>query len=316
MSERNPTYQYIAGSGTPRLIVEKAGDSIYESVESTTYTATSMTEAEGSPVNITSSSVANPTVITTPGDHGLITGDWIRIASHTGSTPDINGIYQIIDVPTSKTFTINVHVTVGGTGGTVRRTAAFIDRGLTAGMRVFVDTGTLVTFAKILSIDVSNITAPIIIVDEWTNGTPTNGDDFVVDGYIVDLPRCYELTEYFAPHQITHNLFRGRKSNKFFGWDYRCTLDYSRFISADMLLSMIQPLNISEDDRIVLIPRADAPENQFNVYFNAEFSISIFGISPGHRKPVFSFDGMELVQFPRPVSGYGYGYAGNYGNEL
>lgn len=68
-------------------------------------------------VEITSSSVANPTVITTVTPHGLITGDVIIISSHAGSTPSINGQHTVT-VTGASTFTIPVNVTVGGTGGT------------------------------------------------------------------------------------------------------------------------------------------------------------------------------------------------------
>jgi len=67
---------------------------------------------------ITSSSVANPTVITTAAAHGLTTGDSVSIAGHTGSTPDINGTHTAT-VLSATTFSIPVNVTVGGTGGTV-----------------------------------------------------------------------------------------------------------------------------------------------------------------------------------------------------
>src|SRR4051812_13236768 len=71
----------------------------------------------GGTVAITSSSVANPSVITTGSAHGLATGDITTIAGHSGSTPSINGQYQII-VLSPTTFSIPVNVTIGGTGGT------------------------------------------------------------------------------------------------------------------------------------------------------------------------------------------------------
>lgn len=67
---------------------------------------------------ISTSSVANPTVITTSTPHLLLTGDTIFITGHTGSTPAIAGAYTIIKTGAS-TFTIPVNVSVGGTGGTV-----------------------------------------------------------------------------------------------------------------------------------------------------------------------------------------------------
>lgn len=69
-------------------------------------------------VAITSSSIANPSVITCPKPHGLTTGQKVLIAGHSGSTPSINGI-QTATVTGTNTFTIAVNVTAGGTGGTV-----------------------------------------------------------------------------------------------------------------------------------------------------------------------------------------------------
>lgn len=80
---------------------------------------------------IISSSVANPSVITTAPltPHGLVTGDIAVIAGHAGSTPSINNSYTVTVVDATH-FTIPVNVTVGGTGGTVRKvtqTNAVID---------------------------------------------------------------------------------------------------------------------------------------------------------------------------------------------
>lgn len=71
-------------------------------------------------IGITSSSVANPTVITTAKPHGLATGDIILIAGHTGSSPTVNG-QRTVTVTGASTFTIPVNVTVAGTGGTFVR---------------------------------------------------------------------------------------------------------------------------------------------------------------------------------------------------
>jgi hypothetical protein len=70
-------------------------------------------------INLTSNSVANPTVVTTSTAHGLVTGDTVLIANHTGSTPAINGT-KVVTVLTATTFTVAVNVTVGGgASGTV-----------------------------------------------------------------------------------------------------------------------------------------------------------------------------------------------------
>lgn len=74
---------------------------------------------QGSAIDITSSSEADPTELTTDDDHDLETGDWVLIAGHT-STPDINGAWEVT-VTGDDTFTIDVEVTVAGSGGTVQR---------------------------------------------------------------------------------------------------------------------------------------------------------------------------------------------------
>jgi uncharacterized phiE125 gp8 family phage protein len=74
-------------------------------------------------VAVSTSSVANPSVITTATPHGLASGDTVTIAGHSGSTPSINGA-QVATVVSALAFSIPVNVTVGGTGGTVTRTTA------------------------------------------------------------------------------------------------------------------------------------------------------------------------------------------------
>lgn len=69
---------------------------------------------------ITSSSVADPTLITTSTAHALSVGSVIVIAGHSGSTPSINKAYAVTAIPSSTTFNIPESVTVGGTGGTVQ----------------------------------------------------------------------------------------------------------------------------------------------------------------------------------------------------
>lgn len=93
-------------------------------------------------VSITSSSVDNPTVITTAADHELVTGDSVLIAGHGGSTPDINGDHTVTRL-TDTTYEIPVNVTVGGTGGTSTKTSTSF--GLSAYLQVFAFTGASVT---------------------------------------------------------------------------------------------------------------------------------------------------------------------------
>ena len=65
---------------------------------------------------ITSNSLANPTVVTTPVNHGLVNNDVIFITG-SNSTPSIAG-QQIVTVTGLKTFTVPVNVSSAGTGGT------------------------------------------------------------------------------------------------------------------------------------------------------------------------------------------------------
>jgi hypothetical protein len=67
---------------------------------------------------VVSSSVANPSVITTQVPHGLTTGQNATIAGHTGSTPSINASH-VVTVLSPTTFSIPVNVTVAGAGGTI-----------------------------------------------------------------------------------------------------------------------------------------------------------------------------------------------------
>jgi len=71
-------------------------------------------------IAISTSSVANPTVITTSTAHGFASGDSVRIAGHSGSTPTLNAEW-VVTVISSTSFSIPEIVTVGGTGGTARR---------------------------------------------------------------------------------------------------------------------------------------------------------------------------------------------------
>ena len=67
-------------------------------------------------IPITSNSLANPSVVTTPVPHGLTTGQVILISGVSTSDPTING-EQTVTVTSTTTFTVPVNVTTGGTGG-------------------------------------------------------------------------------------------------------------------------------------------------------------------------------------------------------
>jgi hypothetical protein len=71
-------------------------------------------------IPITSNSIANPTVVTTPIPHGLTTGDIILVSGVASSSPTINGS-RTVTVITATTFSVPVNVTVAGTGGSFVR---------------------------------------------------------------------------------------------------------------------------------------------------------------------------------------------------
>jgi hypothetical protein len=77
-------------------------------------------------VPIVSSSVANPSIITTSIPHGLVSTDVVQIRNHSGSTPRLIGVYDITVIDAT-TFSLqawlgaNINVTVGGTGGIVSK---------------------------------------------------------------------------------------------------------------------------------------------------------------------------------------------------
>jgi hypothetical protein len=167
-------------------------------------------------------------------------------------------------------------------------------------------------FGKVTAIDDVN---DIISVDSWIGGTPTNGQVFVIDGFVIDLPRCQEMTEIFTPDQLIHKLRRSRTETKFYGWGYQCILDYSTYATGDMFYDLLPAFNLKQDDRLILIPRRDAPRFQYNVYYAESISLSLYGKTPGYRKPVFVFQGAENVATWRMVKlGYGTHFGTDYGS--
>jgi hypothetical protein len=70
--------------------------------------------AIGSPVAISSSTAANPSVITTAAAHGFVNGDTVAIVGHAGNT-NANGGWIVTNL-TSTTFSIPVFGNGAGTG--------------------------------------------------------------------------------------------------------------------------------------------------------------------------------------------------------
>jgi hypothetical protein len=72
---------------------------------------------------VTISSSGTDDNIITASAHGLSAGDHVLIAGHSGSTPDINGDQVVNTVTNTTAFMIGTDITVGGTGGTVKKTS-------------------------------------------------------------------------------------------------------------------------------------------------------------------------------------------------
>lgn len=90
------------------------------------YVTARILNALGASVAVTSSSVADPSVITTAANT-FKSGDTVTIAGHTSATPDINGDH-VATVTAPTTFTIPVDVSDGGVGGTAAVAAASVGR--------------------------------------------------------------------------------------------------------------------------------------------------------------------------------------------
>jgi hypothetical protein len=73
------------------------------------------------PVSITSSTNANPSVITTSAVHGLVVGDVVEIQGHLVNT-NINGVWTLATVGSTTTFTVPFAANgVGGATGTTMK---------------------------------------------------------------------------------------------------------------------------------------------------------------------------------------------------
>ena len=313
-----PSIQHISGVGTPRLVL------VLDRPMS----------------RIKASYVSNPGRIECWTKHNLLNGSNARIAGHSGSTPSINADYTITKID-DYTFTIPVNITVAGTLGTVEAlthiyestgstsytTATLVSESgggnfplVKSGHRIrsFVTVSGVdkETWAKVISKPATNQLG----IDAWTNGKPANGNVFRIDGFIADLPRTQEMTETFDPDVLIHSLFNGDngsvKKIKMRGWKYTCVLDYSKYTNPDMLYDLRYILAQKATDQLILIPRIDAPQFQYDVYFSAPANLTKYGRSPGYRKTIFSFvNKFNLASWPL-IDGYGTNYAGNYGTNF
>lgn len=87
------------------------------------YAVTVMAEAIAPTVSISSSTNANPSVVTTAAPHGLVLGDTVEIAGHLTNTA-INGVWVPSAVGSTTTFSVPTAANgVGGATGTATKRA-------------------------------------------------------------------------------------------------------------------------------------------------------------------------------------------------
>ena len=292
----------------------------------------------------TDSSIVGGTV-TTQQPHKMVTGQRVRLMGVIGETPSVEDTPYTITVKGEKTFAIPVNLSVAGTGGMFEALSAFYESsgatvysatGITEtgtptygsviiGMRVSsfktVSGVDYPTFAKITAKATGVLTIDTIV--GWSNGTPTDGKRFLVDGWIADLPYCQRLGEKFEADDLVHELYAGDSGSvddvKHRGWKYYLKLDYSKYIEADTLISMRDFLSATKKDRLIVMPRVDKPGLNYEVRFVDPVELSRYGRSPGYKDSVFSFKVLaNLPSFPieNNRAGYGTQYAQNFGTNL
>lgn len=179
--------------------------------------------------------------------------------------------------------------------------------------------GTL-AYAKITAI---NSGAKTLTVDEWIGGTPTANNKYIIDGWIADLQRTLDngLVETFEPDVLVHNLFRSKKSTKQFGYKYSATLNFDAYSSPDMLFDMrdvVRFNTLGTDETVILIPRKDKYQYNYNVFLSGDLSFGIHPSETGHFGLVLEFTGKNNVAIPPQFffAGYGMGYGTVYGTGL
>lgn len=307
-------FRTVAGEGKPRLILEEPTN-IWASVGAVNYgTSGDLYETPGSNITISTSANASGNVsFDTATAHGLNVGDLVKISGH--SVAAYNGFWHVVTRPDTDTFTIDCEYTSAGTGGTSQWVPDFSR--VVAGMRVVVThvVSSIAAFyyGRVTSVDQSNNR---IDVDSWINGEPVNGDTFVVNGWVSDLPYCQQLVETFSPRQLLHPLFRGRKEEEFYGYDYRAELSWAQYLSADDLYTLNRFMNRRALDDLIFVPRIDEPRYQYRVVIAGPSALALFGVAGGHSRFTLTLEGKELVLFPIVASGYGFNYATLYGTGL
>jgi len=125
LTKANVTYQ-VSGTIDRGVIVQSATAKTIDWNTKTDGNAVDYTlDTSQRNIPISSNTLANPTVVTTPVPHGLVTNDIILISGVATSSPTING-QRTVTVTSTTTFTVPVNVATAGTGGSfVRANTSF-----------------------------------------------------------------------------------------------------------------------------------------------------------------------------------------------
>ena len=135
----------------------------------------------------------------------------------------------------------------------------------------------------------------------------------------VTLPYCEKLTETFTPVQTLHYVQSGVLADKK-GYTYKATLSYEEHLDGQVLASLQEMFNVGDEGegrkrQIVLIPRVDALENNYNVFLAESINVGIIPNNVGHRDVVFIFQGTDIEPtVPTVTEGYGTHY-GSYNGD-
>ncbi len=121
IADYDGTGKVIASGPLPGSILLSAtsGLTTTEAGGTATFTVVLDTPPDTPSVSIASIIPGAQATINTTGSHGLTTGNEVLISGVTGSTPDINGVYNVTSID-ADTFTIPLNVTTAGSGGKVQ----------------------------------------------------------------------------------------------------------------------------------------------------------------------------------------------------
>jgi len=163
---------------------------------------------------------------------------------------------------------------------------------------------------------------PKLIITDVTHPT-TNPVSTVL------LPYCEKQTLTFDLLYVSHNVQRGIKASGYGVILKKAVLDYSGYLDGQTLLDMIKAFQVADigydsAKTIVLVPRSDAPQIQYNVKWANSIDFGLIfqagGDAVGHSDVVFEFEGLDLEPtIPIVTLFYGTNYGGTgsgYGYEL